>query len=181
MLDGTTIAACKTDKGTAIAGDGQITMGQNTIFKQSAKKIWKLYKGEVLAGFAGSVADAMTLFERFEHKLEQEKGNLSKASVELAKEWRSDKVLRRLEALLLVANLDKMFIISGSGEIIEPDDNVAAIGSGGAYALSALKMLSKHSDLAPGEMACEALNTAAEICVYTNSHISVEELRAQGD
>ncbi len=176
MLDGTTIAACRTDHGTAIAGDGQITMGQNTVFKHSAKKIWKLHNGDVIAGFAGSVADAVTLFERFENKLEQEKGNLSKASVELAKEWRSDKVLRRLEALLLVANQDKMLILSGSGEIIEPDDNVAAIGSGGSYALAALKMLSKYSDLSPAEMASEALNTAAEICVYTNDHISVEEL-----
>ncbi|OWZ84219.1 ATP-dependent protease subunit HslV [Natranaerobius trueperi] len=176
MFEGTTIAACKTERGTAIAGDGQVTFGQSTIFKQTASKIRKLHHGNVLAGFAGSVADAITLFERFEKKLEQHQGNLLRASVELAKEWRSDKVLRRLEALLLVADQESILIISGSGEVIEPDDNVIAIGSGGSYAFAALKMLAKHTDLEPEDMAYESLIAASEICVYTNSHITVEKL-----
>ncbi len=176
MFDGTTIVACRTEQGTAVAGDGQITFGHNMVFKHTANKIRKLYRGEVVAGFAGAVADAMTLFERFEQKLEQQKGNLLKASVELAKEWRSDRVLRRLDALLLVASKTHILIISGSGEVIEPDDDVAAIGSGGSYALAALKMLKKHTHLSAKDMATEALLTASEICVYTNDQITVEEL-----
>ncbi len=176
MLQGTTIAACKRSTGTALGGDGQVTLGDKTTFKHTANKIRKLYNGKVLAGFAGSVADALTLFERFEKKLEQERGNLAKASVELAKDWRSDKVLRRLEALLLVANLDQILIISGSGEVIEPDDEVAAIGSGGPYALSALKVLNKHSDLSHQGVVYESLLAASDICIYTNSYITIEEL-----
>lgn len=176
MFKGTTIAACKNASGTALGGDGQVTLGDQTTFKHTANKIRKLYNGKVLAGFAGSVADALTLFERFEQKLEQERGNLAKSSVELAKEWRSDKVLRRLEALLLVANTEKILILSGGGEVIEPDDEVAAIGSGGPYALSALKVLNRYADLSHEEIVYESLVAAAEICIYTNAHITIETL-----
>lgn len=176
MFHGTTIVAVKKDNKVAIAGDGQVTFGNNTIMKQHAKKVRKLYGGKVIAGFAGSVADAFTLFEKFEGKLEEYRGNLQRAAVELAKEWRLDRVLRKLEALLLVADQNKIFIISGNGEIIEPDDEVAAIGSGGAYALAAAKALRKHTDLSAGEIAKEALEIASSICVYTNNNITLEEI-----
>jgi ATP-dependent HslUV protease subunit HslV len=144
--------------------------------KHGAKKIRRLYHDKVIAGFAGSVADAFTLFEKFEGRLEESRGNLEKAAVGLAREWRTDKYLRQLEALLIVAGADKMLIISGNGEVIEPDDNVAAIGSGGTFALAAARALLKYSDLPAKDIAFEAMNIASDICVYTNKNISIEEL-----
>ncbi|SHI34914.1 ATP-dependent HslUV protease, peptidase subunit HslV [Anaerovibrio lipolyticus DSM 3074] len=172
----TTIVAVKHNGKTAIAGDGQVTFGQNTIMKASARKVRRLYHGKVLAGFAGSVADAFTLFEKFEATLEAYNGNLPRASVELAKQWRTDKVLRKPEALLLVADKENLLMISGNGEVIEPDGEVGAIGSGGFYALSAARALVKHTELSAAEIAKEALTIAADICVYTNHNIKVEEL-----
>lgn len=160
----------------AIGGDGQVTMGQ-TVMKHKSTKIRSLYKGQVLCGFAGSAADAFTLLNRFEEKLEQFSGNVSRAAVELASDWRTDKYLRRLEALLGVISQDQTFVLSGNGDVIEPDDNIVAIGSGGMYALSAARMLLKYSDLSTEEIVKEALNTAADICVYTNHNISVEVLK----
>lgn len=172
----TTICAVRKDGKTAIAGDGQVTFGEHTIMKANARKVRRLYHNKILAGFAGSVADAFTLFEKFEAKLESYNGNLQRAAVELAKEWRTDKVLRKLEALLLVADQDTMLMLSGNGEVIEPDGDVAAIGSGGFYALSAGRAMVKHTDMSAGEIAKEALTIAADICVYTNHNIKVEEL-----
>lgn len=174
MFEATTIIAIKKGKQTALAGDGQVTFGQNTVMKHNAVKIRRLYEGKVIAGFAGSVADAFTLFARFEEKLKQAGGNLTKAAVEIAREWRSDKVLRKLEALLIVADRDTMFLISGNGEVIEPDDGIAAIGSGGPYALAAAKALNKYTELEAREIAGEAIRIASEICIYTNDYISVE-------
>ncbi len=176
MFHATTIVAVRHNGKTAIAGDGQVTFGGNTIMKHNAKKIRRLYHGKVLAGFAGSVADAFTLFSKFEGKLEEFNGNMMRAAVELAKEWRSDRVLRRLEALIIVTDAEHLLIISGNGEVIEPDDGVTAIGSGGSYALAAARALVKHSGLTAPEIVREALEIASDICVYTNSHISVEEL-----
>lgn len=176
MFHATTIVAVRLNGKTAIAGDGQVTFGQNTVMKHNAKKVRRLYHGKVLAGFAGSVADAFTLFTKFEQKLEEYNGNMMRAAVELAKEWRLDRVLRRLEALLIVADADNMLIISGNGEVIEPDDAVTAIGSGGPFALAAARALVAHSDLTAPDIAREALAIAADICVYTNNHITVEEL-----
>ncbi|UWG98509.1 ATP-dependent protease subunit HslV [Dehalobacter sp. DCM] len=176
MFHATTIIAIKKGRQVAIAGDGQVTMGQATVMKHKARKIRRLYQGKVLAGFAGSVADAFTLFEKFEGKLEQYHGNLARAAVELAKEWRTDKMLRNLEALLIVADKDTILLISGSGEVIEPDDGIAAIGSGGNYALAAARALNAHTDLSAGELVKEAMKIAASICVYTNENIIVEEL-----
>lgn len=175
MFHATTIVAVKKNGKIAIAGDGQVTFGENTIMKKGAKKIRRLYKDKVVAGFAGSVADAFTLFEKFEGKLEEYHGNLQRAAVEVAKEWRTDKVLRRLEALLLVASGEELLIISGGGEVIEPDDGVAAIGSGGAYALAAARALVRHTDMPAVDVARQALTIASEICVYTNDQIVVEE------
>lgn len=172
---GTTILAIRKDGKTAIAGDGQVTMGE-TVMKHTAKKVRRLSNGRVLAGFAGSVADAFALFEKFEKKLEEYRGNLSRAAVDLAKEWRTDRVLRRLEALLIVADRENLFIISGTGEVVEPDDDIAAVGSGGSYALAAARALARHSNLNAGEIARESLLIASEICIYTNSNIVVEEL-----
>lgn len=146
------------------------------IMKSTAKKVRKLYNGKVLVGFAGSVADAITLCEKFEEKLEQNSGNLQKSVVELAKEWRQDKILRRLEALMVVADKDHLFVVSGSGEVVEPDDNIAAIGSGGPYALAAARALLQSTDLSAAEIARKALEIAASICVYTNNNITVLEL-----
>ncbi|MDD2620976.1 MAG: ATP-dependent protease subunit HslV [Syntrophomonadaceae bacterium] len=174
MFDATTIVAVRRGKQTAIAGDGQVTFGQNMVMKQKAKKIRRLYDGKVIAGFAGAVADAFTLFAKFEEKLKQAGGNLTKAAVEIAKEWRSDRVLRKLEALLIVADSEKMFIISGNGELIEPDDGITAIGSGGAYALASARALSKFTEMTASAIAVESLKIAADICIYTNDHISVE-------
>lgn len=176
MLSGTTIIAIKRDNNVAIAGDGQITMGDKTIMKNSAKKVRKIYNDEVVIGFAGSVADALTLAEILEEKLEQYDGNLQRASVELAKEWRRDKVLRKLEAMLIAGNKDTLLVISGNGEVIEPEQNITAIGSGGNYALAAGKALCKHSNLEIEDIVKESLLIASSICVYTNDNISVEIL-----
>ncbi|HAW50615.1 TPA: HslU--HslV peptidase proteolytic subunit [bacterium] len=174
-MKGTTILAVRKDGKTAIGGDGQVTM-DTYIVKHKAKKIRKLYEGKVLAGFSGSVADAFTLFERFEGKLKEYKGNLQRAAVELAKEWRTDKYLRRLEALLAVCDKDNLLLISGSGEVIEPDDDIIGIGSGGSYALASARALIKHSNLSTKEIVEESLKITSEICVYTNNNIIVEEL-----
>ncbi len=176
MFHATTIVAVKKDGKVAIAGDGQVTLAQNTIIKSGARKIRRLYKDKVVAGFAGSVADAFTLFEKFEGKLEEYHGNLQRAAVELAKDWRTDKILRRLEALLIVANKEDLLIISGGGEVIEPDDGVAAIGSGGSYALAAARALVSHTSMEVKDIAREALSIASDICVYTNDQIMVEEI-----
>ncbi|MEG6521673.1 ATP-dependent protease subunit HslV [Desulfotomaculum sp. 1211_IL3151] len=176
MFHATTIVAVKKGAKVAIAGDGQVTFGQNTIMKHTAKKVRRLHNGQVLAGFAGSVADAFTLFEKFEGKLEEYHGNLMRAAVELAKAWRTDKYLRSLEAMLIVANQENLLVLSGNGEVIEPDEGVTAIGSGGPYALAAAKALTKHTNLSPREIAYEALSLAADICVYTNKNITVEEI-----
>ncbi|MBG9793162.1 ATP-dependent protease subunit HslV [Paenibacillus dendritiformis] len=173
----TTICAVRHNGQAAIAGDGQVTFGNNMIMKQHARKVRRLYRGQVLAGFAGSVADAITLFEKFEGKLEEHHGNLQRAAVELAKDWRQDKVLRKLEALMIVMDAQHVLLISGGGEIIEPDDEVIAIGSGGSFALAAARALKRHSPhLSAREMAEAALHIAAEICVFTNDNLVVEEL-----
>ena len=173
----TTIFAIQHNGKSAMAGDGQVTFGNSMVMKHNAKKVRRLYRGEVIAGFAGSVADAFTLFEKFEGKLEEYHGNLPRAAVELAKEWRMDKVLRRLEAMLIVMNKEHLLLISGNGEVIEPDDGVLAIGSGGAYALSAGRALKNHApQLSAKEIAEYSLKTAAEICVFTNEHIVIEYL-----
>lgn len=176
MFHATTIVAVKRGDHVAIAGDGQVTFGQATVMKHKARKVRRLFHGKVIAGFAGSVADAFTLFDKFEQKLEEYHGNLQRAAVELAKEWRTDKMLRNLEALLLVADTQNLLIISGSGEVIEPDDGIAAIGSGGNYALAAARALVKHTDLPTTEIVREAMLVAASICVYTNEQINVEEI-----
>ena len=159
-----------------IGSDGQVTMGA-TVMKHTTKKVRKIFNDQVLVGFAGATSDAFTLFEKFESKLDEYKGNLSRAAVELAKEWRSDKYLRRLEALLAVVNKDKALVISGTGDVIEPDDGIVAIGSGGPYALVAARMLLKYSKLSAKEIVKESLNQAAEVCIYTNHNISIEELK----
>lgn len=171
----TTILAVKDGDKVAIAGDGQVTFG-DTVFKNKAKKIRKFYNNSILAGFAGAAADAFTLFDKFENKLDEYGGNLKKASVELAKEWRSDKALRELDAMLIVADKKNLLILSGSGDVLETDDNIAAIGSGGTYAYSAAKALKRHTELEPHEIVCESLQIAGEICIYTNTNISVEKL-----
>lgn len=176
MFEATTIIAVRKGREMAIAGDGQVTFGQNTIMKNNAVKIRKLYDGKVVAGFAGSVADAFTLFAKFEEKLRESGGNLTRAVIEVAKEWRSDRVLRKLEALLIVADRETMFIISGNGEVIEPEDGITAIGSGGSYALSAARALARFTELSAREIAYESLKIASEICVYTNDRISIEVL-----
>ncbi|MEO6693881.1 MAG: ATP-dependent protease subunit HslV [Ignavibacteria bacterium] len=160
-----------------IGSDGQVTMGA-TVMKHTTKKVRKIFNDQVLVGFAGATSDAFTLFEKFESKLEEYKGNLSRAAVELAKEWRSDKYLRRLEALLAVVDKDKALVISGTGDVIEPDDGIVAIGSGGPYALVAARMLLKYSKLNAREIVKESLNQAAEVCIYTNHNISIEELKS---
>ncbi|MFF2482660.1 ATP-dependent protease subunit HslV [Paenibacillus sp. NPDC058071] len=173
----TTICAVRHEGKGAIAGDGQVTFGNSVVMKNKAKKVRRLYRGQVIAGFAGSVADAITLFEKFEAKLEEHQGNLQRAAVELAKEWRSDRVLRKLEALMIVMDSTGLLLISGNGEIIEPDDGILAIGSGGNYALSAARALFKHApQLEAKEIARASLEVAADICVYTNHNIIVEEI-----
>lgn len=173
---GTTIIAVKKGGQLAIAGDGQVTFGNNTVIKHGARKVRRLYEGKILTGYAGSVADALTLCEKFEDSLANYQGNILRAAVELAKEWRTDRVLRRLEALLLAANKETLLIISGTGEVIEPDDDIAAVGSGAPYALAAAKALVRNTGLSPAEIVKQALVIAAEICVYTNDRIVVEEL-----
>jgi len=172
---GTTVLSIRKDGKVALGGDGQVTLGQ-TIMKEKATKIRRLAEGRVLAGFAGAVSDAFTLFERFEGKLTQFNNNLVRAAVELGKEWRTDKFLRQLEALLTVSDLEKSLLIAGSGEIIEPDDGIIAIGSGGPYALAAARSLIAHASMDAEEVVREALRTAAGICVYTNTNITVETL-----
>ena len=174
MMNGTTIVAIRKDGKIAIAGDGQITFGNATIMKNTAKKVRKIYNNNVIIGFAGSVADALTLAEVLEEKLEQYGGNLKRAAVELAKEWRRDKVLRKLEALLIAADKDNLLLISGNGEVIEPEDDILAIGSGGNYALASGKALLKYSNLTAEKIARESILIASSICVYTNSNITVE-------
>jgi ATP-dependent HslUV protease, peptidase subunit HslV len=170
----TTILGVRRDGKVALGGDGQVSVGE-TIMKSNAQKVRALAGGKLLAGFAGAAADAFTLFEKFEEKLKRHPGNLSKAAVELAKDWRSDRVLRRLEALLAVTDAERGFIISGTGDIIEPDDGILAIGSGGSYALAAARALLENTNMPPKEIVHRGLNIAAEICVYTNSNITVLE------
>ncbi|MBR2822554.1 MAG: ATP-dependent protease subunit HslV [Clostridia bacterium] len=173
---GTTICAVKRDGKIAIAGDGQVTMGENTIFKTTAKKVRRLYHGQVAAGFAGSVVDAFTLCEKFEEKLQQCGGNLEKAAVALAQTWRGDQTMRHLESMLIVADKEHLLILSGTGEVIDPDEGIAAIGSGGNYALAAARALVQNTDLSAAEIAEKALRIAASICVFTNDNIIVEEV-----
>ena len=176
-MHATTIFAVRHNGQCAMSGDGQVTLGNAVIMKHKAQKVRTLFNGKVLAGFAGSVADAFTLFEKFEGKLESYDGNLMRASVELAKEWRSDRVLRKLEAMLIVMNKDHMLLVSGTGEVIEPDDGLLAIGSGGNFALSAGRALVRHSShLTAKDIAKAALEIAGEICVYTNDHITLKVL-----
>ena len=174
-LHGTTILAVRRNGKTAIAGDGQVTVGA-TVMKHNAKKVRKMYNDKVLAGFAGATADAFTLFEKFEAKLDQYHGNLTRAAVELAKDWRTDRVLRRLEALMIVADHERSFILSGNGDVIEPENGISAIGSGGPYALAAARALVDHTKLDTREIVEEAMKIAAEICIYTNNVITIEEL-----
>ena len=173
----TTILSVRHRGRVVMAGDGQVTVGQ-TIMKRNARKVRRLYQDRVLAGFAGAGADALTLFERFETKLGQVNGNLRRAAVELAKDWRTDRLLRRLEALLVVADRESSLIVSGTGDVIEPEDGICAIGSGGNFALAAARVLVQHSTLDARQVAEEALRTAAAICVYTNDHLVIEELDA---
>jgi ATP-dependent HslUV protease subunit HslV len=174
----TTICAVRHNGKGAVAGDGQVTFGNSMVMKHHAKKVRRLYRGQVVAGFAGSVADAITLFEKFESKLEEHQGNLQRAAVELAKDWRSDKVLRRPEAMMIVMDNQSLFLISGNGEIIEPDDGILAIGSGGSFALAAARSLKRYAPhMDAREMAEASLQIAAEICVFTNNNIIVEEVK----
>jgi ATP-dependent HslUV protease subunit HslV len=175
MIRSTTILAVRHRGGAVLAGDGQVTFGQ-TVVKQSARKIRRLYNDRILAGFAGSAADSFALFARFEAKLEQYRGNLERSAVELAKDWRSDRVLRRLEAMLIVLDKQATFLLSGTGDLIEPDDGLVAIGSGGPYALAAAKALAAHTDLDARTVAEKAMSIAAAICIYTNERIVIEEL-----
>ncbi len=175
LVKSTTVIGLIKDGKAAMGSDGQVTVS-NTVMKHNTKKVRKLYNNKVLAGFAGSTADALTLFEKFEAKLEEYKGNLPRAAVELAKDWRTDRYLRRLEALLAVMDNENSFIISGNGDVIEPDDGITAIGSGGSFAVAAARMLVKYSDLSSADIVKESLNVAADICIYTNNHITIEEL-----
>lgn len=175
VIRSTTIIAILRDGQVALAGDGQVTVGE-TVMKHTARKIRTLHHDQVLAGFAGAVADALTLFEKFEGHLDEAHGNLRRAAVELTKEWRTDRYLRRLEAQLLVADLDEVLVLSGEGDVIEPDEGVAAIGSGGPYAMAAAKALIEHTDLSAKEIALSAMRVASELCIYTNDHISVEAI-----
>ncbi len=171
----TTVLLVRKDNHVALAGDGQVTLGE-TVMKGNARKVRRLYNDSILAGFAGATGDAFSLLTRFEGKLEQYHGNLERAAIELSKEWRTDKVLRHLEALLVVADAKTSFLLSGNGDVIAPDDGVLAIGSGGSYALAAALALAKHTDLSAKEIAVEALTIAGEICIYSNQNIVVEEL-----
>ena len=175
-LRGTTICAVRRNGQIAIAGDGQVTMGEHTVFKTTARKVRRLYNGEVVVGFAGSVADAFTLCEKFEEKLQQCGGNLEKAAVALAQNWRGDQMMRQLESMMITADKEHLLILSGTGEVIDPDEGIAAIGSGGNYALAAARALVQNTDLSAAEIAEKALRIAASICVYTNSNITVETL-----
>ena len=173
---GTTICAVRRNGEIAIAGDGQVTMGEHTIFKTTARKVRRLYNNEVVVGFAGSVADAFTLCEKFEEKLQQCNGNLEKAAVALAQNWRGDQTMRQLESMMIAANSDRLLVLSGTGEVIDPDEGIAAIGSGGNYALAAARALLQNTDLDAAQIAEKALHIAASICVYTNDQIIVEKI-----
>ena len=175
MMHSTTILAVRHRDRAVLAGDGQVTFG-NTVLKQSARKVRRLYNESILAGFAGSAADSFALFSRFESKLEQYRGNLERASVELARDWRTDRLLRRLEAMMIVADKKATFVLSGTGDLIEPDDGIVAIGSGGPYALAAAKALANNTDLEARAIAEKAMAIAGEICIYTNAKIALEEL-----
>lgn len=175
MFKGTTILCVRRDGKVTIAGDGQVTLG-NTVLKHNAKKIRRMYNDKIIAGFAGATADAFTLFEKFEGKIEQYRGNLTRAAVELAKDWRTDKMLRRLEALLIISDAEHTFILSGTGDVIEPDSGIAAIGSGGPYAQAAATALYENTSLPAREIAEKAMQIAASICIYTNTSINFEEL-----
>lgn len=173
---GTTICAVRRNGEIAIAGDGQVTMGEHTIFKTTARKVRRLYNDEVVVGFAGSVADAFTLCEKFEEKLQQCGGNLEKAAVALAQSWRGDQTMRQLESMMIAANKERLLILSGTGEVIDPDEGIAAIGSGGNYALAAARALIQNTELSAAEIAEKALHIAASICVFTNDNIIVEKV-----
>lgn len=175
-IRGTTILAVRRGGNLAMGGDGQVTMGESVV-KQKARKIRRLYNEKILAGFAGSTADALSLFSRFEQKLDEYHGNLSRAVVELAKDWRTDRALRHLEALLLVADTKQTYLVSGTGDVIEPDDGIVAIGSGGPYALAAARALAKHTQLSAREIVQEAMQLAGQMCIFTNDQIVVEELQ----
>ncbi len=175
MIHATTILAIRHRDRAVLAGDGQVTLG-DTIVKQSAKKVRRLYNDKILAGFAGSAADSFALFSRFESKLEQYRGNLERSAVELAKDWRTDRALRRLEAMLVVVDKSSMFLLSGTGDLIEPDEGVIGIGSGGPYALAAAKALIRHTDLDARAIAERAMSVAASICIFTNATLAIEEL-----
>ncbi|MDE3155185.1 MAG: ATP-dependent protease subunit HslV [Acidobacteriota bacterium] len=175
MFHGTTILAVRHQGHAVLAGDGQVTLG-STVVKQTARKIRRLYNDRILAGFAGSAADSFALFARFESKLEQYRGNLERSAVELAKDWRTDRILRRLEAMLIVLDQTHTFLLSGTGDLIEPDDGIVGIGSGGAYALAAARALARDSSLDARAIAERSMAIAAEICIYTNQHVVVEEL-----
>jgi ATP-dependent HslUV protease subunit HslV len=174
-MHGTTIIAVNRNGKTAIGGDGQVTLGA-TVFKANSQKIRSLYNGQVIAGFAGATADAFTLFEKFEGKLKEYKGNLKRSAVELAKDWRSDRILRRLEAMIIAADKENLFIITGNGDIIEPDDHIACIGSGGNFALSAARALVKHTEMSAKEIVQSSLEITSEICIYTNHNFTIAEL-----
>ena len=175
MFKGTTILCVRRDGKVVIAGDGQVTMG-NTVLKHNAKKVRTMYDNKLIAGFSGATADAFTLFERFEAKIESYRGNIKRAAVELAKDWRTDKILRRLEALLIIADKEHTFIISGTGDVIEPEDGVAAIGSGGPYAQAAAKALFENTNLPAREIVEKSMKIASNICIYTNDNLTIEEL-----
>jgi ATP-dependent HslUV protease subunit HslV len=175
MIHATTILAVRHQGKAVLAGDGQVTLG-NAVVKHGARKIRRLYNESILAGFAGSAADSFALFTRFEQKLEQYRGNLDRAAVELAKDWRTDRALRRLEAMLVIVDRNKTFLLSGTGDLIEPDDGIIGIGSGGPFAQAAARALVRHSTLGARQIAEESMRIAAEICIYTNSHVTVEEL-----
>lgn len=179
-IRGTTILAVKKNNKVTVAGDGQVTL-DTTILKHGARKVRRLYNNEVIVGFAGATADAFTLFDRFDQKLEQYNGNLLRAAVELTKDWRTDRVLRHLEALMIAVSRDYSLIISGNGDVIESDDDVMAIGSGGPYAQAAARALVRHTSLSSTEIAKEAMKIAAEICIYTNDHITLEEIEVDGE
>ena len=175
-LKGTTILAVRHGSEVTLAGDGQVTLGQAIVMKHKARKVRRLHKSSVLAGFAGSTADAFTLFERFEAKLEEHNGNLLRAAVELAKDWRKDKYLRRLEAMLLLADTEHLLLLSGTGDVVEPDDGLAAIGSGGPYAIAAARAFVRHTELDAEKIVRESMKIAAELCIYTNDKLTVEVL-----
>ena len=175
MIHGTTILAVRHQDRTCLAGDGQVTFGA-TVLKHGARKIRRLYNQSILAGFAGSAADSFALFSRFESKLEQYRGNLERSAVELARDWRTDRLLRRLEAMMIVADRSSTFLLSGTGDLIEPDDGIVAVGSGGPFALAAARALVRHSQLSARQIAEEAMAIAGDICIYTNSHLTIEEL-----